>query len=255
VDFELANPMPAFRSHLEVLVAQELDHHGVSWDYERPVSLPSQLPLPYLPDFTIDSASEALELPRWIEVKPQQFLYDLRDLLGVTRRHGDRFSGEVIRGEVTAKDLREMLLQELWKPKRLAELTGESVLVIGTVGGTSSLSVEMCVDSIRFSRSHPFVNWLGVQKAKERERKRLQWEAEAAERQRLWQERQQLQCQVAARQLQETLRFRHLGPTRWARACFGCSAFVQAGSGSLRKVLFTDGSHQWRVLCSNCCHR
>jgi hypothetical protein len=254
VDFELANPMPAFRSHLEVLVAQELDHHGVSWDYERPVSLPSQLPLPYLPDFTIDSASKALELPRWIEVKPQQFLYDLRDLLGVTRRHGDRFSGEVVREEVTAKDLREMLLQELWKPKRLAELTGESVLVIGTVGGTSSLSVEMCVGSIRFSRSHPFVNWLGVQKAKERERKRLQWEAEAAERQRLWREQQEKECQADIRRLQETLRFRHLGPTRWARACFGCKIFVPAGSGSLRKVLFTDGSHQWRVLCFNCCH-
>jgi hypothetical protein len=247
--------MPAFRSHLEVLVAQELDEHGVNWDYERPVVLPKRPPLPYLPDFTINTASAALELPRWVEAKPQQFLYDLRDILGITRRHGDRFSGEVVREEITAKDLRDMLVQELWKPKRLAELTGESVLVVGTVGGTSCLSVEMCVNSIRFSPQHPFVNWLGVQKAKERERKRLQWEAEAAERQRLWHEQQEQQRRAAARQLQETLRFKHLGPTKWNRACFGCGAFVQAGAGSLRKVLFTDGNHEWRVLCSSCCNQ
>jgi len=246
--------MPAFRSHLEVLVAQELDEHGVNWEYERPVVLPSGPQVRYLPDFTINSADHALELPRWVEAKPQQFLYDLRDALGVTRRHGERFSGEVRHDNVTSRDLQNLLVQELWKPKRLAELTGQSVLVLGTVGGTSCLSIEMCADSIRFSRQHPFVNWLGIQKAKERELKRLQWGAEAAERQRVWQEQQEQNRQATARQISQTLLFKHLGPTKWNRGCFGCDAFVQAGTGSLRKVQFTDNSHEWRVLCSNCCH-
>ena len=87
--------MPTFRSHLEVLVAQELDEHGVNWDYERFVTLPNGPQVRYLPDFTINSANPALQLPQWVEAKPQQFLYDLRDLLGVTRRNGERFSGEI----------------------------------------------------------------------------------------------------------------------------------------------------------------
>lgn len=247
--------MPEFRSHLEVLVAQELDEHGVNWEYERPVVMPSGAEIRYLPDFTINKAEPALQLPRWVEAKPQQFLYDLRDALGVTRRHGERFSGEIAHESVTSKDLQDLLVQELWKPKRLAELTNESVLVVGTVGGTSCLSIEMCADSIRFSRQHPFVNWLGIQKAKERERKRLQWEAEAAERQRAWQQEQEIKRQAMVGQVRETLQFKHLGPTKWNRSCFGCHAFVQAGAGSLRKVQFTDGSHEWRVLCSNCCHQ
>jgi len=246
--------MPRFRSHLEVLVARELDEHGVKWDYERPVVLPGGPQVRYLPDFTIDSSDLALQLPRWVEAKPQQFLYDLRDALGITRRYGERFSGEILHKNVTSIDLQDLLIQELWKPKRLAELTGESVLVVGTVGGTSCLSIEMCAETIRFSRQHPFVNWLGLQKAKEREFKRLQMEVEAAERQRAWLEQQERNRQAIARQVQETLQYKHLGPTKWNRGCFGCNAFVQAGTGSLRKVQFTDSSHEWRVLCSNCCH-
>lgn len=246
--------MPTFRSHLEVLVAQELDEHGVNWDYERFVVLPDGPQVRYLPDFTINNANLDLQLPQWVEAKPQQFLYDLRDVLGVTRRHGERFSGEIRHENVTAKNLQDLLVQELWKPKRLAELTGKSVLIVGTVGGTSSLSIEMFPDSIQFSRQHPFVNWLGIQKAKERERKRLELEAEAAERQRAWHEQQELNRQAMARQLQETLQFKHLGPTKWNRGCFGCGTFVQAGSGSLRKAKFTDGTSEWRVLCSSCCH-
>ena len=247
--------MPAFRSHLEVLVAQELDEHGVNWDYERPVVLPRGPEVRYLPDFTINSADHALQLPQWVEAKPQQFLYDLRDVLGVTRRHGERFSGEIRHENVTSKNLQDLLVKELWKPKRLAELTGKSVLVVGTVGGTSSLSIEMCADSIRFSRQHPFVNWLGIQKSQERERKRLQWQVETAERQRVWQEQQEQKRQVMVRQVRETLQFKHFGPTKWNRGCFGCGTFVQAGNGSLRKAEFTDGSHEWRVLCSSCCHQ
>lgn len=247
--------MPAFRSHLEVLVAKELDHHQVEWDYEHPVTLQNGQSLRYLPDFTIKSSSPELKLPAWIEAKPQDFLYSLRDLLGVTRQHGDRFAGEVICEKIKAKDLQEMLVQELWKPKRLAELTGKSVLVLGTVGGTSSLSIEMFEDSICFSREHPFVNWLGVQRAKEREQKRLQWEAETAERQRQWQAQQQRIAERRLQQVAETLRFPHLGQTKWDRYCFGCDVMVPAGGGSLRKVQFTDGNHQWRVLCFNCCHQ
>lgn len=247
--------MPTFRSHLEVLVAQELDEHGVNWDYERFITLPNGSQVRYLPDFTINSANPALQLPQWVEAKPQQFLYDLRDLLGVTRRYGERFFGEIRHENVTAKNLQDLLVQELWKPKRLAELTGESVLVVGTVGGTSSLSIEMFPDSIQFSRQHPFVNWLGIQKAKERERKRLEFEAEAAERQRAWREQQELNRQAMVRQLRETLQLKHLGPTKWNRSCFGCGTSVQAGSGSLRKAEFTDGTSEWRVLCFGCCRQ
>ena len=250
--------MPAFRSQLEVKVANELDHQGVAWEYEVPVKLPDGRSLWYLPDFTINSANNLLKLPKWVEAKPQDFLYSLRDLLGVTRKHGDRFAGEILCEEITSADLRSMLVEELWKPKRLAELTGESVLVVGTVGAISSLSIEMAPHLIKFSRQHPFVNWVGIQKAEERKQKRLKWEAEAAEhaatRQRIFQENQEQQRQAMKEELKATLAFRHIGPTKWSKACFGCNSFVQAGQGSLRKVQFTDGSLEWRVLCSNCCH-
>lgn len=235
------------------MVARELDEHGVQWQYEQRVVLPDGRSPRYLPDFLIEEASPELQLPQWVECKPQDFLYALRDLLGVTRKHGDRFSGEVICEGVTSETLRGLLVDELWKPKMLAELTGKCVLLVGTVGAVASLSIEMRPDSVCFSREHPFVNWIGIQRAKERERKRLQWEAEAAERQRLWRLEQDRRREAIAQSLSDTLRFRHLGPTRWSRPCYGCSDFVRAGTGSLRKVEFIDGSHEWRVVCSNCC--
>ena len=244
--------MPSFRSQLEVKVAGELDHLGVAWEYEVPVKLPDGRSPRYLPDFLIKDANDDLRLPMWVECKPQDFLYSLRDLLGVTRRYGDRFSGEVECSDVTASDLRGMMIEELWKPKLLAEMTGESVLVVGTVGGMSSLSIEMAPNVVRFSRAHPFVNWVGIQKAKERERREREWEVQRAERQRLYEETQANIRAAKMREVEETLRFRHLGPTKWGKSCFGCSSFVNAGSGSLRKVLFTDGSQEWRVLCNEC---
>lgn len=249
--------MPQFRSRLELLVAQELDAHEVKYEYERPIITRNAPPIRYLPDFTIDHAPSHLELPVWVEAKPQQFLYDLRDVLGITRRYGERFSGEVIHEMVRSEDLQQMHVEELWKPKKLAELTGESVLVVGTVGGTASLSVEMRVDSICFTREHPFVNWLGIQKAKERERKRLEWEAEVRAQRRKWelekQRHEQEYREQHRQQIAATLQCPHIGPTKWGKPCFACNDFVQAGTGSLRKVSYTDGSNGWRVLCSNCC--
>ncbi len=251
--------MPAFRSQLEVKVAAELDHQSVRWEYERPVQLADGRSPRYLPDFTITAAPSELKLPHWLECKPQEFLYALRDVLGVTRKHGDRFQGEVVLPGVTAQDLRELLIEELWKPKRLAELTGEPVLVLGTVGAISSLSVEMRPDGILFSRSQPFVNWLGIQKAKERELKRLQWETEAAERQQRWEQeierRRVLFDRNRSIDLFEALRGRHCGPTKWAKLCCGCSDWVRPGSGSLRKVVADDGGTEWRVVCFSCLHR
>lgn len=245
--------MPKFRSHLEIMVARELDEHSVRWQYEQRVVLPDGRSPRYLPDFLIETANPELRLPQWVECKPQNFLYALRDLLGVTRKYGDRFAGEVTCEGVSSETLRGLLVEELWKPKMLAELTGESVLVVGTVGAVASLSIEMRPDRVCFSREHPFVNWVGIQRAKEREQKRLQWEAEAAERQRLWQLQQDQRRQAMVQSLSDTLQFRHLGPTKWNRSCFGCGDLVQAGSGSLRKVAFVDGAHEWRVLCSSCC--
>lgn len=251
--------MPAFRSQLEVSVARELDERGVSWEYERPVRLENGLSPRYLPDFTINAANASLKLSKWVECKPQNFLYALRDLLGVTRTHGDRFSGEVVCENISSEHLKSLFVEELWKPKRLAELTGESVLVVGTVGAISSLSIEMRKTAICFSRCHPFVNWLGIEKAKERERRRQQNEIEAAERRRQWeieqQQRQRMYEEMRQRSLIEALSVGHLGATKYRQRCCGCGEWVMPGSGSLRKVQFTNGAHEWRVICSTCLHQ
>lgn len=248
--------MPAFRSQLEIKVASELDHQGVKWEFESPAVLPDGRIPRYLPDFTIRQAREELDLPLWLECKPQEFLYSLRDLLGITRQYGERFAGDIACRNVSSEHLKSLYVAELWKPKMLAELTGESVLIVGTVGGTSSLSVQMTKDEIKFSRSHPFVNWIGIKKAKERKERELRWKAEAEQRQRQWQlDKLEREAEFLERKkiiYQRALKAKHLGPTKFDKHCCACEQPVYAGTGSLRKILYANNASKWQVICPDC---
>ena len=245
-----------FRSQLEVLVASELTARGVDWSYEAPVTLRSGSQLRYLPDFLIHNASADLELPKWVECKPQQFLYDLRDTLELTRRYGDKFGAPIELEGCDAQELKNREIQELWKPKRLAELTGESVLVIGGVGRVSTLTIQMNPTSITFSRKNPFVNWKAVEQAREREIRDAQYRELAAQRQAEYEAaaeaRKQNEIQRRADLLRHVRQASPRGSNRYEGDCCDCGATVPAGIGSLRSVLFADRSSRFFVLCPSC---
>jgi len=259
ITFNETHGAGGYRSKLEADVAAELDQHGVEYGYEEPLALPGITHPGYLPDFTIHAADEDLELPRWVEAKPIDFLYSLRDDLGVTRRAGERFADVVEVDGVTHQTIKDRQIEELWKPKLLAQLTGESVLVLGGVGGQSKLSVTMRPDRIDFSREHPFVNWPGVTKKKERAESQARWRIENANRQRLYEaDRAQRQRfhdiqvreirQSAAATVQTILSHPSHGAPRFASSCAGCS--TPTTTGSLHRV----GSG-WKVICIACRQR
>jgi len=241
-----------FRSRLEREVAAEMDAHLVEWGYEEPQQHDDGSPIYYLPDFVIHEAAAELELPTYVEAKPQQFIYDLRDTLGVTRQYGDRFSGSITVRDVTGQSLRERQIEELWKPKTLAEIKGAGVLVVGGVGGSSRLSVEMRRDCIIFRRDHPFVNWPAVEKAREREAHRLRYEQER---------RQYEQQREAERQAAEVTHQRNLsiirglpkyGANKFDSRCAGCAATVATGFGHLHRHADQHGRITWYPLCTPC---
>ena len=245
-----------FRSQLEVLVASELTARGVDWSYEVPVTLGNGSQLRYLPDFLINKASADLELPKWVECKPQQFLYELRDTLDLTRRYGDKFSTPIELEGCDSKELMNRDIQELWKPKRLAEITGESVLVVGGVGRVSTLTVQMNAKSMTFSRTNPFVNWKAVQQARERSARDARYK-ELAARQKAEYEaaaeaRRQNQIQQRANLLAHVHQAPSRGTNRYESECCECGAFVPKGAGSLRSVLLADLSSRFFVLCPKC---
>lgn len=240
------------RSGLEVKVKAELDAHSVKYQYEPKniKLLNGRLCKGYWPDFGILSASPELELPPYLEVKPQEFLYDLRNLLGITRRHGEKFSGDLFI-DCGFEALQE-LKSELWKPLRLAEMTGEDVLCLGTVGGTSSLSITMTPKGLIFRRDHPFVNWTGVLKRKEQDRKSREREIEQQKR---------LEEQARRRQefeFQSLLNYKSCiqmnMPTQFDQDCMVCGALVTAGEGHLVKhpVRTSSGRTRWLVCCGHC---
>ena len=245
-----------FRSQLEVLVASELTACGVDWSYESPVILRDGRRCPYLPDFLINKANADLELPKWIECKPQQFLYDLRDTLDLTRRYGDKFNTPIELEGCNAQELKNLEVQEIWKPKRLAELTGESVLVVGGVGRVQTLTIQMNAESITFSRTNPFVNWKGVEQQKERAARDAQYREQAAQRQ------AEYEAAAEARKLKQIQRRTNLllhvrqakprGSNRYESQCCDCGATVPERIGSLRSVLFADQSSRFFVLCPKC---
>jgi hypothetical protein len=252
-----------FRSQLERKVAHELDRLEVEWAYERAVVLEDGTSPRYLPDFTITDAAAELCLPQWVEVKPMDFLYDLRVHCGIDRAHGDRFTGEIPVRNVDSARLKSWQ-HELWKPKMLAEITGESVLAVGGVGGTAMLSITLTKNELVFSREHPFVNQAGVEKkrrhAEREERYRLQREEwarhhEAVERQRAQRAlEQQAAEQEKIGQLMQLVRQRR-GPTRrngYADQCVNCSRVVAPDGGWLFHITLSEGFGRWVVVCPGC---
>ena len=241
-----------YRSGLEVKIKAELNAHSVKYEYEpKNIKLLNGKPCKgYWPDFGILDASPELELPPYLEVKPQQFLYDLRNFFGITRRYGEKFVGDLFI-DCDFKTLQE-LKSELWKPLRLAEMTGEDVLCLGTVGGTSSLSITMTPKGLIFRRDHPFVNFTGVLKRKERDTKRRLQEIE---------HQKYLQEQEKGRQELERQSFLNYKsciqmnmPTQFDQDCMVCGVLVPACEGHLVKhpVRTSSGRTRWLVCCDDC---
>jgi hypothetical protein len=242
------------RSALEQKVREELDRHEVIYAYE-----PKNIPLlngeyswRYWPDFKIIESDSELELPIYLEVKPQEFIYDLRCDLGVTRKFGERFSGEAF-VECDFKKIKS-LGSELWKPKRLAEMAKEpaSVLVLGGVNRTSSLSVIMTKDGAIFTREQPFVNWEGHLKRLQREVRNKEYEA--------WQEecrkeREKLSRIQRQQSLEDYRQCEQTGmPTKFDQSCIICGTHVRAGEGHLAKhpIRNRSGRTSFLVCCDSC---
>jgi hypothetical protein len=261
-----------YRSHLEQQIADELALHGIDATYELPVEWPPGVNPPYLPDFYIHPEQVAfnalspdpLSLPRWIEAKPQPMIEHLRDRLGVTRRFGAFFDGTVDVPDVDAAMLRDKYeMSELWKPKRLAEIMGEPVWVVGIVGATNRLSATMLPDRILFHRDNWFVNWPGYKRRMEREEARQRAEIERA----AWQERrdeyerqyeaqraQQERDRAAQADAQWGIVRSHpiVGSNKFDKACFRCGVVVGLMCGNLRKVSQQGGGHVWVTTCHDC---
>ena len=240
------------RSALEVKVKAELSDHSVKYQYEPKniKLLNGEFCKGYWPDFGILDANPELELPPYLEVKPQSFLYDLRNLFGLTRRYGERFNGHLF--IECGSDRLQGLKSELWKPLRLAEMTGKDVLCLGTVGGTSSLSITMTSKGLIFRRDHPFVNWTGVLKKQEQDRKsRLrkiehQKYLEEQVKRRQESERQSLLDYRACIQMNRR--------TQFDQDCMVCGVLVTAREGRLVKhpVRTSSGGTRWLVCCDDC---
>ena len=178
-----------FRSGLEAQVAAELDSLGVAWGYEilpevgieciarAGSDIPRWKPW-YLPDFTIFEAEDYLELPLWLEVKPADLLYAVRDACGL----GERFTATHT-SRWTANDLQFQGFLELAKPKRCAEIYGYPVLVASQINRVQTLSITLDSDAIFLQRDHPCVNRKGIVQAEQRRERQEAWG-------RAWQERQ-----------------------------------------------------------------
>jgi hypothetical protein len=262
IDLNESHRYDGFRSRLESEVAAELDRLNIHHAYEQPWIRESDgyQPKTYLPDFTIEpsEAAEALWLPRWVEVKPQKFLYQLFETFNLARRYGDRFEQPFSITNIDHVEMRKRHIEELWKPKYLAELTGENVLIVGGVNKTKTLSVEMAPDQIIFSRTHPFVNQEGVRQEERRRQREEEWEAERIARERMWradQERRQREedrrNRTALEQVRKVITGPSMGTPRFASPCMGCGQRVQQHA-SLYRVLMSSGTQEWRVVCFQC---
>ena len=257
IDTDGTHDSHGYRSTIERHVAEELQRLNIEFGYEEPWTNPhTGKSVPYLPDFTIRASSRAdeFELPKWVEVKPQQMIYDLFEDLGLKRKYSAWFT-EPIGKPLTSNDLQERQFHELRKPKRLAELSGESVLVVGTVRATARLSVEMRPDLIVFSRSHPFVNQRGIEKELEKERRRAEnearWRAYEQERAaRNAREQAERQRDAAARCRLVMQRSALSVPPRFNSRCEGCG--IDGADGSVYGINTQSGQMEWFRICIKC---
>lgn len=247
----------SYRSALEARVGDELRSLGLIVEFEKR----TDFAVYYLPDFTITGAFEndtcaahyaetmdAYEARgglgrtfKWVEAKPQDFLYTVRDDLGVKRKVGEYFKGAV-NWPCTSDDfLRkhrkvEQAFRELWKPKKLAEKSGENVLVVGRVGGTQSLTILMTPTAAIFERNHPIANWpywmADAERQRQQERYEQQSEAARIERERQQAAQQREQERLIATMRAEIKRVR-LMVNLYTNRCVFCGELVPANTGHL----------------------
>jgi hypothetical protein len=231
-----------FRSALEAKVAEELDALQVPWEYERPAERTVQLAdghdVAYLPDFTLGPCGrdEELKLPVWLEVKPAGLLYALRDHVGCPERFEGLFSVET-----TAQELRAAGLEEIWKPKRLAELSGLAVLVASAINRNRMLCALLLPSGVTLSKSHPLVNHKQVVLNRLKEEREALWRAEM-ERQRA--EREEAEQQWRQQAIKKARRNHR--PARYEGWCRICNERQPANA----LVIFLEEG-RWLPLCRN----
>lgn len=162
-----------YRSVLEANVAQELHRLGIRHRYEQLLCRP----LSYLPDFKIDDLPDDDMGPvGWIEVKPPDAIYAVRDSCGMSERF-DRPKGFNL-----SRDDLAGVAPELVKPKGLAEITGEPVLVASAINRNQTVALVMYPEFVQVTRTHPLVCWKNVLKRRDQEERRRQWQAQETER-------------------------------------------------------------------------
>lgn len=235
-----------FRSASEARVAEQLDTLGVQWKYEVPahealtwMQAPhANPPEPidwYLPDFTILDAPEYLELPLWVEVKPAELLYALRDHVGCS----ERFEG-IHRADISARTMHDAQLTEIWKPALLAERTQRDVLVVSAINRNRTLSLLMRGEWIELTRSHPAVNHRQLLAEQEREerwqRQQQEWERQRVER--------QAETNKQATQIIEYAKL-HGRAARFNGWCQLCH--VNQAASAL--VIFRSADDRWVAIC------
>jgi hypothetical protein len=230
----------SFKSTSEVNVAIALNDLGIGWVYEKPL----EEDIRYRPDFTIHTASKDFQCPKWIEVKPRELIYAARDYFNVPERFDDD-----IRVPATLEDFQSINPDmELCKPKYLAELSKQSVLVVYQINKHRSLSIEMRPDCAIFSRSHPLVNWKRVVIEREKEIRRQEWQRQYRQQEI---ERVNRQREEAAadqeRAAQVARRFSELDhrPARFSGSC--CVCRYRRGAEFMRIARFND---RWVACCS-----
>lgn len=180
----------AFRSVLEANVAMELTRMGVEWGYEIPAHKamaiigpswkPDPPPVYYLPDFTILRAPTwRMDPPSFLEVKPATLLHAVREYVGCEPGFTDDREYPV-----DWEGLRDAGLDEIWKPKRLAELYDVNVLVVSKINGVRTLSLLARPDRIVLSKQHPLVNHRAVTLREKREERDREYRIRQEERER-----------------------------------------------------------------------
>lgn len=234
-----------FRSALEARVAEQFDKLGVDWKYEVPAhqavswlqgAYEGDPPrVPYLPDFLIIDAPEYLQLPTWVEVKPAELLYALRDHLGCP----ERFEGAK-RFEINGQDIYSANIDEIWKPKRAAEIYQHDVLVVSEINRNRTLSVLLTPTHVELSKSHPTVNHRELVRVQEQERR-------AAERRAEWQQREAERITEQREAWAKAINYArvHGRPARYDGFCRKCNASRTAAD----LIIFRSADGNWIPIC------